>query len=83
MKCEIKYIENNIKKDFKRITVKGILFTIIISGTLGFLFGCFFSQNAIYVFVMIIFSMVFIAVWTDAVSYCKDLKKTDNERAIS
>ena len=83
MKCEIKYIENNIKKDFKRITVKGILSTIIISGTVGFLFGCFLSLKAIYVLMLIIFLIVSIAVWTDAVSYCKNLKKTDNKGAIS
>ena len=78
MKCEIKYIENNIKKDLKRLTIKGILATIIISGSLGLIFSFIFNQKVVYVLLI-----VFIVVWTDAVQYCKNLKKNDNKIALS
>lgn len=83
MKCEIKYIENNIKKDLKRLTIKGILATIIISGSLGLIFSFIFNQKVVYVLLMTILLIVFIVVWTDAVQYCKNLKKNDNKIALS
>ena len=83
MNCEIKYIENNIKKDLKRLTIKGILATIIISGSLGLIFSFIFNQKVVYVLLMTILLIVFIVVWTDAVQYCKNLKKNDNKIALS
>jgi len=72
MKCEIKYIENNIRRDYRRITVKGLLIVAIVSFTGSFILSMFLKDFIIYLLLLFFFLLLLCVVWGDAVDYCKN-----------
>lgn len=82
MKCELKYIKNDIKEDFRALGLKLIIFfalisfvaTTVIRMVLGdFIFSYFSIIFSLLIFVH--FTLVIYLGWVDAVEYCKNYKR--------
>ena len=80
MKCEIKYITNDVKKDCELLDLKTILIFILISFVISFPIYMFLntlslSSLIILVLIIIIYPALFCYFgWKDAVEYCKNVK---------
>lgn len=82
MKCEMKYIGNDFKKDLKKQTVRGILATLFVSSSLGLSLGFIVSQTTISIILAVFILLFVISTWANAVERCKSLNKIDNNRTV-
>lgn len=71
MKCEIKYIENNLRKDYRKLTVKGLLIVAIVSFTGSFILSMFLESFIINLLLLLFSVLLLCVMWGDAVDYCK------------
>jgi len=84
MKCEIKYIGDKCKKDYKEITNKGLLITALISGIISFLLTYFLGMFIVILLLVIIFVLISFCIWKDAINYCEDRRELlSNTRIIN
>ena len=76
MKCEVKYIEHKIKKDYEALTIKRLIITFMISLTLGCLLTSFLNNFIINCLILIALVIALYVIWIDAVDYCnrRDIK---------
>ena len=79
MKCEMRYIKQKVKEDYKTVTIKGMLGIALFSFVVSFALSFFLSESAIYLLLMLFLMIVLYAVWKEAVNYCKN-RNNDYER---
>ena len=77
MKCEIKYIKNSAKKDFKSLTLKSILGVVFVSSLFSIILNLLFSNMIVNIILAFVFLIIIIAVWVNAVDLCKQFKEED------
>lgn len=75
MKCEIKYIKNSAKKDYKSLTLKSILGVVFISSLFSITLNLLFSNMIVNIILAFALLIIIIAVWINAVDSCNSLKK--------
>ena len=81
MKCEIKYIEHQLKEEYKTLTIEGILLVIIISSVAGFVASFFLEESTLYIILALFITILVYVAWEDAVLYCRN-KKITNEKEM-
>lgn len=75
MKCEIKYIKNTAKKDFKSLTIGSLLGTVLLSSLIVIMLNLVFTSKIVHIIITLAFLTLIIVVWFDAMDYCK-IQKT-------
>jgi len=82
MKCELKYIKNDIKEDFRTLGLKMIiiftLMSIVATTIIRMVLGDFIFTYFSIILSLLIFAYLALVVyfgWVDAVEYCKKNKQ--------
>lgn len=84
MKCEIKHIKNDIKKDCELLDLKTILIFILMSFIIGFPISIFLSTLSlpsliILILILLIYPALFCYFgWKDTVEYCRKEHKNNS-----
>jgi len=72
MKCEIKYIKHNVKREYKELSIKDITSVIIIPSIVGCILGLFLNTFIIDCLILIALMLFLYVIWDDAVNYCNN-----------
>lgn len=76
MKCEVRYIKQKVKEDYKTVSIKGMLIVALISFVVAFALSFFLADFIIYTLLMLFLTIGLYAVWKDAVKYCRNRNDT-------